>query len=47
MKRILTFFFALTLVLSLAACGAKTDAPAADSTTSTEITYGHIERKAG
>ena len=34
MKRILTFFLALTMVLSLAACGGKTD----DTKGKTEVT---------
>ena len=38
MKKLTAFILSAMMVLSLAACGAKTDAPAADSTTSTEIT---------
>ena len=38
MKKLTAFILSAMMVLFLAACGAKTDAPAADSTTSTEIT---------
>ena len=38
MKKLTAFILSAMMVLSLATCGAKTDAPAADSTTSTEIT---------
>ena len=38
MKKLTAFILSAMMVLSLVACGAKTDAPAADSTTSTEIT---------
>ena len=48
MKRILTFFLALTMVLSLAACGGKADdnkGNRGDHDCTRD--YGHVERKAG